>query len=57
MTKIVLRICRNCWYYEDGFCLNCDSPSDIREKKEDDICDGGGLGAEPFKSKEDNGNE
>ena len=57
MTKFVLMICRNCYYYENGLCLNCDSPSDIREKKEDDMCDGGGLGADLFKPKEEYENE
>lgn len=43
-------ICKNCYYYseEDKTCLNCDSPSDIRKKEPEDICDGGGTGAENF---------
>lgn len=53
MNRFVLMICKNCYYYEDGLCLNCDSPSDIRTKKEDDMCDGGCVGAEPFKPKEE----
>lgn len=41
-------ICSNCWYFENGNCLNCDSPSDIRVKSPDDVCDGGGLGASVY---------
>ena len=46
-------ICANCWYFElvginSGVCTNCDSPGDIRAKCSDEVCDGGGLGAEDF---------
>lgn len=46
-------VCANCWYYADkglntGICLNCDSPGDIRQKKPNDVCDGGGQGADDF---------
>ena len=46
-------VCANCWYFVGkcsniGFCVNCYSPSDIRKKKPNDICDGGGLGADDF---------
>ena len=51
--KPLLHICGNCWYFSCkdlnyGICVNCDSPGDIRKKKPNDICDGGGLGADDF---------
>lgn len=51
--KHLEHVCSNCWYYADtglntGICLNCDSPSDIRGKKPNDVCDGGGIGADEF---------
>ena len=51
--KPLEHICANCWYYVDkgsnyGVCLNCDNPRYIRKKKPNDICDGGGLGADDF---------
>ena len=50
-------ICKNCWWFmykgdeswgTEGRCLNCDCPSDIRDKKPNDICDGGGRGADDY---------
>ena len=43
-----IHICKNCEYFGDGVCVNCDSPSDIRHKKPDDVCDGGGSGSDFF---------
>lgn len=43
-----IHICKNCSYFYDGACVNCDSPSDIRDKKPDDVCDGGGAGSDFF---------
>lgn len=52
-------ICKNCEYFDSGYCLNCDSPSDIRYKLPDDVCDGGGRGADDygFRPNEDLPNE
>lgn len=52
-NKHMKHICKNCWYYigkgtDNGKCINCEFPSDIRKKKPNDICDGGGLGADDF---------
>lgn len=46
-------VCANCWYFEyiginSGVCLNSDSPKDIRAKTSDEVCDGGGVGADDF---------
>ena len=51
--KHLKHVCKNCWYFAftcltDGICLNCDSPSDIRAKRPDEVCDGGGIGADEF---------
>ena len=51
--KHLEHICANCWYFQlmginNGICMNCDSPCDIRAKTSDEVCDGGGLGAEDF---------
>ena len=48
-----IHICKNCSYFhlngeDKGSCYNCDSPSDIRDKKPDDVCDGGGAGSDFF---------
>lgn len=43
-----IHICKNCSYFYDGACVNCDSPSDIRDKLPDDVCDGGGAGSDFF---------
>lgn len=49
-----IHICKNCEYFgidEEngrGFCVNCDSPGDIRDKEPDDVCDGGGCGSDFF---------
>ena len=60
--KHLEHICKNCWYFEllsinNGICTNCDSPGDIRGKSSNEVCDGGGLGAEHFGFRpiEDNG--
>ena len=41
-------ICKNCWYFKDGNCLNCVYRVGPREKKPDDICDGGGIGTDGY---------
>ena len=52
-------ICKNCWWFAyvgtKGRCYNCNWPNDIRIKKPNDICDGGGRGADDygFKPNED----
>ena len=51
--KHLEHICANCWYFElmginNGICTNCDSPGDIRAKSFDEVCDGGGIGADKF---------
>ena len=42
-----------------GRCYNCDWPNEIRVKKPNDICDGGGIGADDygFRPNEDLPNE
>ena len=51
--KHLKHICANCWWFvftgtTNGICTNCDSPGDIRIKNPDDVCDGGGIGADDF---------
>ena len=51
--KHLEHVCANCWYYAPvglniGNCMNCDSPGDIRAKTSDQVCDGGGIGADEF---------
>ena len=41
-------ICKNCWYFKDGKCLNCVYSVGPREKQPDDICDGGGIGTDSY---------
>ena len=41
-------ICKNCWFYRDWVCTNCFWTSDNRDKKPNDICDGGGRDAEVY---------
>ena len=50
MKKPYNHICANCYWFdhEKSLCLNCDSPSDIRELPPDHVCDGGGVGAELY---------
>lgn len=43
-----IHICKNCEYFAEGSCVNCDSPGDIRHKNPDDVCDGGGAGSDFF---------
>ena len=48
-----IHICKNCWYFhlegkDKGKCYNCDCPGDVRRKNPDDICDGGGCGANDY---------
>lgn len=56
MKKPYAHICANCFFFahDVGLCVNCDSPGDVRKKMAEDVCDGGGCGADycGFKPKE-----
>ena len=41
-------ICKNCWYYKYGECLNRVYHGEIRRKEPDDVCDGGGIGTDSY---------
>ena len=59
MKKPYDHICANChWYIRArNICVNCDSPSDIRELAPSHACDGGGVGADDYGFKARNENE
>lgn len=50
MMKPYDHVCANCYWYvkEKQLCVNCDSPSDIRELMPCHVCDGGGVGADGY---------
>ena len=63
-AKHLKHICKNCWWFtyngdeswgKKGRCYNCVWPNGIRDKKPNDVCDGGGIGADDygFKPNED----
>ena len=62
-NKHVKHICKNCFWFiymgTKGRCYNCEWPNEIRVKKPNDICDGGGIGADDygFRPNEDLPNE
>ena len=51
-AKRLKHICKNCWWFmnigKKGRCYNCDWPIGIRDKRGNDICDGGGIGADDY---------
>ena len=51
-AKRLKHICKNCWWFmrigNKGRCYNCYWPNYIRVKKPNDICDGGGIGADEY---------
>ena len=51
-AKRLKHICKNCWWFmsigKKGRCYNGDWPSGIRDKRPNDICDGGGIGADDY---------